>query len=471
MVDGDPSLVALARLATDSGGPAAMSHLKETRAYPPPTFARPAATLLVAVLSSLPGAAHAASLTERLTESLSRGSAAAIVFALAAGLATALTPCVYPMIPITVSVFGARAGVPRSRALGLATVYVAGMATMYGLLGTGSALLGKAFGTFLASPWVIVPIAAIFTAMALSFFGAFELTLPMGLQNRLSRVGGTGFLGAFLMGVVSGFIAAPCTGPPLVAILTYIATTRDAARGFGLTFIYALGIGVPFWAVAGFSLSLPKSGRWMEAVKSVFGIVLLAFALYYLKNVAPVLWRLTGRSGTFLLGCAVAVAAGVALGAVHLSFHDRAGRRARKALGIALATLGLFAASNWLVTPKGELAWLRSESEALASARQTGRPVLIDFGASWCLPCKELEVLFARPEVAERLASGFTLLKVDCTNEDDDPAITALRTRYDAKGLPAVRIVGADGAVRARLDTAQIAPQELVAFLSSAAQP
>ena len=227
----------------------------------------PAVAIAALLLWLVPAVAHAASITVRLTEALGRGSAVALLFAVAAGLGTALTPCVYPMIPITVSVFGAKSGVSRSRALALATVYVAGMATMYGALGTASALLGKAFGTFLASPWVIVPIAVVFLTMSLSFFGAFELGLPMALQARLSRVGGAGFAGAFLMGIVSGFIAAPCTGPPLVAILTYIATTRDAVKGFALTFTYALGIGVPFWAVAGFSMSLPKSGRWMEALR------------------------------------------------------------------------------------------------------------------------------------------------------------------------------------------------------------
>ena len=162
---------------------------------------------------------------------------------------------------------------------------------MFGALGTVFALLGKAFGTFLANPWVIVPLALFFVAMGLSMFGAFELALPMGLQNRLSRVGGRGFGGAFLMGLVGGIIAAPCTGPPLAGILAYVATTRDAVYGFALLATYAVGIGLPFWALAGFSMSLPRSGPWMESVKSVFGIALFTAALYYLKNVAAAAGR------------------------------------------------------------------------------------------------------------------------------------------------------------------------------------
>src|SRR5687767_9193013 len=232
---------------------------------------------------------------ESFADAAAQGAGSAFLFALTAGLLTALTPCVYPMIPITVSVFGGK-GVSRKRAFLLATLYVAGIATMFGTLGTIFALVGKAFGTFLANPWVIVPLAMLFVALAASMFGAFELALPMGLQQRLARVGGRGFAGAFLMGLVGGLIAAPCTGPPLAGMLAYVATTRDALSGFFLLATYAVGIGVPFWIIAGFSMQLPKSGRWMETVKSVFGIALLVAALYYLKNVVPALGELTGRT-------------------------------------------------------------------------------------------------------------------------------------------------------------------------------
>jgi len=225
-----------------------------------------------------------------------------LLFALGYGVLTALTPCVYPMIPITVSIFGARAGVPRGRALLLATAYVAGIAAMFGTLGTSFGLLGRAFGTFLANPWVIVPLALFFFAMGLSMFGAFEVALPSGLQGRLARVGGRGFAGAFGMGLVAGIIAAPCTGPPLASLLAYVATTRNARWGFLLLATYGAGVGLPFWLLAGFSMSLPKPGRWMEWVKSVFGIALFAAALYYLKNVVPALARFGSGAPRFAAG-------------------------------------------------------------------------------------------------------------------------------------------------------------------------
>lgn len=391
-------------------------------------------------------------MTENFAEVAGRGMGNAFLFALTAGLLTALTPCVYPMIPITISVFGGK-GATRRRAMLLATLYVAGIAVMFGTLGTVFALLGKALGTYLASPWFVLPLALFFVLMALSMFGAFELALPGGLQERLARVGGRGAGGAFLMGVVGGLIAAPCTGPPLAGILAFVATTRNAVAGFFLLATYAVGIGIPFWAIAGFSLRLPRSGAWMESVKSVFGIALLVAALYYAKNAVHPLARLTSTAGTFVVVSLAAVIFGVGLGAVHLSFHDATRVRLRKAAGIALSVLGLFCLTNYALTPKVSLAWLRTEPEALSAARRDGRPVVIDFMADWCLPCKEMDVqVFSHPDVVNQLSS-FTLLRVDLTREDDDPSLALLKAKYGVNTLPAVRIVSPQGTVVRRFDT------------------
>jgi thiol:disulfide interchange protein DsbD len=390
-----------------------------------------------------------------------------VAFALGFGLLTALTPCVYPMIPITLAIFGAK-GVGRRRAAALASSYVAGIAILFGVLGTSVGLLGKAFGAYLGNPWVVVPLALFFVAMALSMFGAYELALPQGLQARLSRVGGRGVGGAFLMGLVAGLIAAPCTGPPLAGLLAYISTTRDAALGFVLCSVYGLGVGLPFLLLAGFSMSLPRSGAWMESVKSVFGIVLLTAALYYLRNVAPPLERFASRELRFAGAMAALVFAGLLLGAVHLTFHGSAPARARKATGVALAVIGLFGLINYVLTPKGavELAWLRDEPAAVADARAAGRPLLVDFMASWCLPCKEFDLrVFSRPEVAEAMRR-FTLLRVDLTHEEDDPALPLVRKKYGADTLPAIRIVAPNGVLLGKIDEL-IEPEAFLRFLNT----
>jgi len=381
-----------------------------------------------------------------------RGTLHAFVFALTAGFLTSLTPCVYPMIPITISVFGGRGSTSRARAFLLATAYVGGIAVMFGSLGTSFALLGKAFGTFLANPWVVVPLALFFFAMAASMFGAFDLALPAGLQERLSRVGGRGFLGAFLMGLVGGLIAAPCTGPPLAGILAFVATTRDATLGFFLLASYAAGIGVPFWAIAGFSMQLPKSGPWMNAVKSVFGIALILAGLYYLRPIVPALAALTGRGDAFLAVALGVAVIGIVLGAVHLSFSDGRIRAIRKAIGILLTVVGLLAAINFVLTPTIKVEWLRSEPAALAQAQAKRKPLLVDFMADWCLPCQEMDVkVFGRAEVAPTLAD-FVLLRVDLSRESDDESLAAVKGKYKVETLPAIRIVKPGGVILAEIN-------------------
>ncbi len=403
----------------------------------------------VALLTSLvPAAASAAD----FAAAADRGTLHAFLFALTAGFLTSLTPCVYPMIPITISIFGGRGGSSRARSFLLATAYVAGIAVMFGTLGTTFALLGKAFGTFLANPWVVVPLALFFFAMAASMFGAFDLALPAALQERLSRVGGRGFAGAFLMGLVGGLIAAPCTGPPLAGILAYVATTRDGVLGFALLATYAAGIGVPFWAIAGFSMQLPRSGPWMNAVKSVFGVALILAGLYYLRPIVPALRALTGNSGLFIAVALATALAGVGIGAIHLSFSDGKRKAARKAAGILLMVGGLLASINYLLTPALEVEWLRSEPAAIADARASGKPLLVDFMADWCLPCQEMDVkVFGRPDVAPTLAE-FVLLRVDLSRESEDDSLAALKAKYQVETLPAIRIVRPDGRIVAQIN-------------------
>ena len=271
------------------------------------------------------------------------------------------------------------------------------------------------------------------------------------------------------MGLVAGIIAAPCTGPPLASLLAYVTTTRDVPGGFALLATYGAGVGLPFWLLAGFSMSLPKPGGWMEWVKSVFGIALFTAALYYLKNVVPALGRSHLTVAAFPAGDGRHRGLGLAAGAIHASFHGSASERARKAFGVALATVGVFGITNYLLTPKGsiELVWHSDEAAAVAEARASNRPLLVDFAASWCLPCKEFEVkVFSRPEVAE-VMRGYTLLRVDLSHEDDNPRLGELKRKYGTDTLPAIRVVSPTGAIVARADT-YLPPEQFLSLLAGA---
>lgn len=407
----------------------------------------------------VPLTAHA-DLGDQVAAALARGSLLAFFFVFVGGFLTSLTPCVYPMIPITLSIFGARGEeVSRLRALGLAATYVAGIGVMYAGLGVGSALAGKAFGTFMASPYVIVPIALLFCAMAVSMFGAFEMTLPLGLQTRLAQLGGAGWRGAFVMGLVGGIIAAPCTGPVLASVLTYVATTRSVFFGGALLFVYALGMGVLFFVLAAGAASLPRSGNWMESVKGIFGVVMLLAALYFLRSVIPLLGRYGDWQPRFALGHAGVLVAGVLLGGIHLSFHGSWARRIRKGLGIALIIIGGFGVIGWMLTPR-PLEWLTGEVAARTRAAREGKPMLLDFSADWCIPCKELDVkTFSNTAVAEELGRRWVTGRVDCTEEDD--ASAAARKTYGAATLPTVVLVDRAGKIVERWNRF-VTPEEML---------
>lgn len=259
---------------------------------------------------------------DRFAQALDKGWIWAYLLAFAFGFLTSLTPCVYPMIPITVAVFGARdESVSRRKAFLLATSYVFGMGLLYAVLGTGFALAGGRAGTLLSNPWVVVPITILLVTLAVSLFGAFELRLPLSVQNRLNQVGGRGVGGAFGMGLVGGLVAAPCTGPFLAGMLGFVATTGNWIAGSTLLFTYALGVGVLFWAIAITSLSLPKSGQWMEAIKSIGALALIVVALYFLRPLFSGLRGLTEPTAGYLAGAILLVLIGLVLGAVHLPFR------------------------------------------------------------------------------------------------------------------------------------------------------
>ncbi len=351
------------------------------------------------------------------------------------GLALNLTPCVYPLIPITVGFFARQTAGKTSRTFGLALAYVLGMSVTYSALGVFAALSGSLFGAWLQKPAVLGGIALLIVALALSMFGLFEIRAPHALTDRTGSKGGA--LGAVTMGLLVGFVAAPCIGPFVLSLLTYVAAKGSVAAGFGLFFTLAMGLGLPYLVlgtVSGSLAKLPRSGEWMEAVRRVFGFALLALAVWFVRPLLPPrVWDL-------------GVAAPLLAGGIWLFFFEKSGRGLGwfKAVRAAVA-LALLAAGVAFALPRkaaDRLVFSPYSETALSAA--AGRPVVIDFSADWCLPCRELEErTFTDPAVVAA-GKGWVFLKADLTRTGS-PEVEALKERWGIRGVPTLIFLGPDG--------------------------
>jgi thiol:disulfide interchange protein DsbD len=399
------------------------------------------------------------------SQALAKGPLYAALTALVGGLAVSLTPCVYPMIAVTVSIFGAKQAKSRWEGMALSLAFVLGIAGMLVPLGVITGLSSGMFGSVLQSHWVIVGISVLFLVMALSMFGAFELALPSSLNNKLAEMGGIGYKGAFLLGWVCGLIATPCTGPVLAGILAWISLNQSAGLGALAMGAFSAGLGAPFFLVGAFAVQLPKSGRWMVHVKSALGIVLVMVALYLLNNSFGFASPYISGSFTFIGVMAGLALLGLLLGAVHREFSEPGiGVKVAKGFGIAAVSIGGLASILGVIKPTEALAWERQDIEgALARAATDKRPLVVDFTAAWCGACKELDKkTFSEPRVGQELGR-FVAVKVDATN-NDDPKVEAMLARFKVLGLPTVVLFDSHGKEAARFNDF-VPPDE---FLKSA---
>lgn len=403
-----------------------------------------------------PGGGLQEGLAARLRAALAKGSWFAFLLVFFAGFLTSFTPCVYPMIPITI---GYVAGASRGRLSGffLSLFFVLGIAIVYSTLGIAAAFGGAVFGSALQSPIALVVIAAVFLLMGVSMLGAFDISLPSGFQTKLQSGPRSGPIGAVIMGGVTGLVASPCVGPVLVVLLAWVAQVGRPVYGFTLLFTFAAGLGLLFLVLGTFvgaMRGLPRAGAWMESVKHYFGWIFLGMAIFYLRT-------LLGPTITAIAAGALLILLATQIGAFTPLTPEQAKHSTwRKGIGIVLAVLGiglmtsgLFAHQGWkLALQQGGggtavhevgLAWRTDQDGALGDALAQGRPVLIDFTAEWCAACHELDKeTWSHPDVMKEL-DRYIALRLDMTR--NTPETASLDERWDVQGLPTVIILDSKG--------------------------
>ncbi len=372
------------------------------------------------------------------------------------GLALNFTPCVYPLIPITVSYFGGR-GSEKADLLAIhSLLYLMGLTITNSTLGVAAALTGGLLGSVLQHPAVLLAVAAILLGLALSFFGLWELRLP-GFLSRAASAPYPGYTGSLFMGLTLGVVAAPCIGPFLIGLLTYVASTGNPYLGFVLFFTLSLGLGIPLATLAFFSGKLdrlPRSGEWMIWVRKLLGWVLVAMAAYFIKPLFS-----SQLVGTFLL------TAIILSGGVHLGFIDRTKGTFRafgllkKGFGAAAFAVAAYMVISMITLGPG-VAWQPYSEELIKKAARVEKPVIIDFYAEWCTPCRELEqVTFHDPEIVKLAENNFVMVKVDLTHKGN-PINEHLLRQYDVKGVPTVVFLDTQGSERLELRVVDYMPPD-----------
>jgi len=404
------------------------------------------------------GAGGAAELSQKLSGFLeaaaAKNFALVLLLAFLGGILASLTPCVLPMVPITVAVIGARGADTKLKAFSLSMVYVLGIATLYSGLGGGAAATGTMLGEVFNNPWVLLGLVTLFVVLALGMFGVYNFALPSSLNTKLSQVGGQGYVGVFVIGLAAGVVASPCTGPVVGSAVLLIAGGQfSLLQGFAVMFSFSMGLGLLFLVIGTFSALMLQPGAWMTHVKNSFGFIMLLAAVYfgsmtgYLPEVA------VGALSALLL-----VMWGVSLG-VFTPMESGAGWGA-----IALRTFALllvmtgFLNLGWScygdeltshppASATGAavdgIRWEADHEAAFASAAADGLPLMLDFTAENCAQCRELEhKTFPDPEVI-RLSRSFVAVTVDCTRLDE--AEKALVDRYGVPGMPRIVFTRPDG--------------------------
>jgi thiol:disulfide interchange protein DsbD len=363
------------------------------------------------------------------------------IFIFLGGLALNLTPCVYPLIPITISYFGGQSEGSKKGLVLRAITYVLGMSITYSVLGVLASLTGDLLGSALQNPLVLIFVALVLVGLALSMFGLYEIRVPQSLAL-LGGKSRAGYIGTLFMGLTVGLIAAPCIGPFVLGLLTYVGDLGDPIIGFWMFFVLAMGLGTPFLVLGIFSGAasrLPRSGAWMVWVRNIFGFVLIGMAVYFLEPLFP------SEQLYFYTLAVLSLAAGIYLGWLDKNKGSKSFNLTKYIIGLVFILLAVFFVLPAESESAEKISWQPYSPEELQRAREMEKPVIIDFYADWCIPCKEMDIITFSDEQVITQAKNFVTIKADLTHYESEQT-NSLREKYKIKGVPTIVFLTADGA-------------------------